>query len=252
MIKVLICEDEYMIRKGLIFSIDWEKCGCIVIGESDNGEDGIQKIQELNPNIVITDINMPVCDGLTMIQKTYEEYDYSAIILSGYNEFEYAKQAIAMGVVEYLLKPVASDEMEKAIMRAIEQWKMRQYYHESNQMQILNDFLMPLSSDDELVHRMIDYIQQNYMKKLTMKELSEVFSFSETHLNNRFKEVCKTTFNDYLNKVRIQKAIEIMQKKGDYIYEIAAECGFSDYKYFSVVFRKYVGCSPKEFLKKNG
>ena len=255
MYKVLICEDEYLIRKGIIFSTDWEKNGCVVAGEADNGEDGIEKIKELKPDIVITDINMPIISGLAMIEATYEEFDYSVIILTGYNDFNYAQKAIRYGVSEYLLKPVEQDEMDKAIQHAIEQLKMRKHYQhqvESKEairsIQLL-DVKVQLDSSDDLVNRMVEYIQENYMNKITMKELSEVFSYSETLLNKRFKDGCGTTFNDYLNKVRIQKAIDAMQDESRYVYDIATDCGFKDYKYFTIVFKKYIGCSPKEFMK---
>ena len=107
--------------------------------------------------------------------------------------------------------------MDKAIQHAIEQLKMRKHYQhqvESKEairsIQVL-DVKVQLDSSDDLVNRMVEYIQENYMNKITMKELSEVFSYSETLLNKRFKDGCGTTFNDYLNKVRIQKAIDAMQ-----------------------------------------
>lgn len=145
--------------------------------------------------------------------------------------------------------------MDKAIQHAIEQLKMRKHYQhqvESKEairsIQVL-DVKVQLDSSDDLVNRMVEYIQENYMNKITMKELSEVFSYSETLLNKRFKDGCGTTFNDYLNKVRIQKAIDAMQDESRYVYDIATDCGFKDYKYFTIVFKKYIGCSPKEFMK---
>lgn len=255
MYQVLVCEDEYLIRKGLIYMIDWEKLGCVIVGEAENGEEGILKIKELAPDIVITDINMPLVNGLDMIKQTVDELEYSAIILSGYNEFEYAQKAIKYGVSEYLLKPVEKEDMEKAIERAIAQKEMRLLYQQQMEnkenMQSIQvaELDFALASDDELVNRMIDYIQKNYAHKIPVSKLSEVFQYSETLLNKRFKEVCKTTINDYINRVRIQKSIEMMKNDEMYVYDIAAACGFKDYKYFAIVFKKYIGCSPKEFIK---
>lgn len=254
MYSVLICEDEYFIRKGLIYLVDWEKCGCVVIGEAENGEEGIKQIQELNPDIVITDINMPICSGLDMIKNTVQEYEYSAIILSGYNEFEFAQKAIKYGVSEYLLKPVEKEEIETAILRAIDQKKMHDVYQkqleEQEDMKHLQIAELEIDNYDELVQQMISYIQEHYAQKITISKLCDEFNYSETILNRKFKEVCKTTINDYINRVRIQKSIELMKENSLYIYDIATHCGFKDYKYFALVFKKYIGYSPKEFSKK--
>ena len=82
MYKVVIVEDEEIIRKGLMFTIHWTDLECTVVADCGNGEEGVKAIQEFRPDIVITDINMPVVDGLEMIRRTFEEYEYAAVILS--------------------------------------------------------------------------------------------------------------------------------------------------------------------------
>jgi len=121
MYKVLVIEDESMIRKGLIYSFNWTEMDCVVVGEAENGEEGLAKIFELMPDIVIADINMPILNGIDMIERSIEKVNYSTIIVSGYNEFEYAKKALKFGVSEYLLKPLDHKEMVSAIKNAIEQ-----------------------------------------------------------------------------------------------------------------------------------
>ena len=98
MYKVLIVEDEDIIRKGLMFMVNWQQAGCVVAGEAADGLEGLEKIRETRPDIVIVDINMPVMDGLEMLEKSIQEYGYDAIIVSGYSEFEYARKAITLGV----------------------------------------------------------------------------------------------------------------------------------------------------------
>jgi len=98
--KVLIVEDEDIMRKGLMFMAKWHEVDCIVVGEAVNGQDGLEKIRKYRPDIVIVDINMPVMDGLEMLEKSIREYGYDAIIVSGYGEFEYARRGISLGVTE--------------------------------------------------------------------------------------------------------------------------------------------------------
>ena len=128
MFKVLIVEDEEMIRKGLRYTFDWNKAGCIVVGEACNGIEGIEKIKELDPDILIVDINMPIMNGITIIENSKDEYSYSAIVLSGYDEFNLAKQAIHLGVIEYLLKPVENDQLFEALENAKKQVIKSRYY----------------------------------------------------------------------------------------------------------------------------
>lgn len=113
MYNVLVVEDEEIIRKGIILSIPWEEFNCHVIGEAENGEEGKSLIESLKPDIVITDIDMPVKDGLTMLAETKFISDYAAIILTGYSEFEYAREAIRLGISSYVLKPLNMKEMKE-------------------------------------------------------------------------------------------------------------------------------------------
>ena len=118
MYSVILVEDEDIIRRGIRNSVPWEEFNCSVVGEARNGEEGGALIAERNPDIVITDINMPVEDGLQMIARTKDTYDYVAIILTGYSDFEYAREAIRNGVSYYVLKPLDMEEMKEALERA--------------------------------------------------------------------------------------------------------------------------------------
>ena len=254
MYKVLIVEDEDIIRKGLSFKVNWLKYNCIVIGKAVDGVDGLEKIKELHPDIVITDIRMPFKDGIQMLDESKNEYDYEAIILSGYSEFEYAKQAISLGVSEYLLKPIDFDELETIITKLTSKIELK---HKQKSYNGLNAYIELLDKNHfqfdniktKYVHRMLDYIKTNYDKKISIHEISEEFQVSTVYLNSKFKEETNHTFNDFLNRYRMIKALEFLKSDDMLIYEVAERVGFQDYKYFSQVFKKYVGTSPTNFLE---
>ena len=105
MYRVLIAEDEDIIRKGIAYTMDWVSMGCTIIGEAANGKEGVDKIKELSPDIVLADIMMPMTDGIEMIRQGLEIADFKAIIMTSYADFEYAKKAIELGVSAYLMKP---------------------------------------------------------------------------------------------------------------------------------------------------
>jgi len=107
MLKVMIVDDEFYFREALKISIPWNNMGFEVCGEAKNGKDALEKVEILNPDIIIADINMAIMDGLEFIKKLKEKENNSKIIIiTGYSEFEYARQAVQLGVYNYLLKPV--------------------------------------------------------------------------------------------------------------------------------------------------
>lgn len=116
--KIMIVEDDYVVRQGIIYSLDWEKYGLSICGEADNGEEGLEIAERSSPDIIITDIRMPIMDGIQFSKRIREKYpETKIIILSGYDDFTYAKQAIHIGVHEYLLKPIDADELLKCVCR---------------------------------------------------------------------------------------------------------------------------------------
>lgn len=115
-IKVFLVEDEMVIRRGIKNSIDWEKEGYIFCGEASDGELAYPMIIKEKPDILITDIRMPFMDGLELCKLVKEELpNIKILILSGYDEFDYAKEAICLGVTEYLLKPISSGKLLEAL-----------------------------------------------------------------------------------------------------------------------------------------
>ena len=242
MYRVVIAEDEDIIRKGLVYSIPWADMGCTVVGEAANGVEGVALIQRLEPDIVVADINMPILDGLGMIRQTYEQYDYSAIILSGYSNFEYARTAIRYGVTGYLLKPLKREDLAEAIRDAKEKCMQRRSWmsHKKEKEEWKNIQLIPKegtsSEDDAVVKEMLAFIRQHYREKLVLQDVVDALNYSETFLNKKFKKQMGTTFIEYLNRFRIQKALELLREGRTAVQDVSWQCGIGDYKYFNMVF----------------
>ena len=108
---VLLVDDEIMIREGFKKLFDWGAHGCDVIGEAADGMEAISKIDDLKPDIVVIDINMPIMNGLKVIQMTRLKHpDTAFIIVSGYDDFSYCREALRLKITDYILKPVNYDE----------------------------------------------------------------------------------------------------------------------------------------------
>lgn len=252
MYRILIVEDEELVRKRIRYVMDFEQMGCVVIGEASNGKEGMEKIRDLHPDIVITDIHMPIKTGIEMLRET-SKFGYSTIVVSRYDEFDYAREVMKYGGCGYLLKPVDAKELKEALERARRLRDLHRCYEKRQEQRnaLVHTHLVYeyLKTEDQVVQKMIAYIREHYGHKVLMADVAQELNYSEALLNRRFKAYTSYTFNDYLNQYRIQKAIEMIKGKRHDLQEIAALCGFRNYKYFSVVFRKYVECSPNEFMQ---
>ncbi len=245
--KVIIVEDEKIIRKKLEILPSYSKYSMEVVASGKNGLEGLALIKEFEPEVVITDITMPLMDGLKMIEESME-YDYSAIIISGYDDFSYAKKAIRYGVTDYLLKPIDIEELNEALVNAKMIYEIKRGFLSGNKFDILKED-NKADLQDETCLEMIKYIEENYRDKISITDLEGSLHYSESMLNKKFKESSSMTFNDYLNRYRITRAMEFLRDEDLAISDIAFRCGFSNQKYFSKVFKKYLGLSPSDYRK---
>ncbi|MCQ5383853.1 response regulator [Hungatella hathewayi] len=116
--SIILVDDEEEVRKSIIKQIDWESAGFQVVGDAENGEEALEKIEVLEPDVVLTDIRMPYMDGLTLAEKIRQRYPSTKVVIfSGYDDFEYAQKAIKLNVTEYILKPVNVEELTSILKR---------------------------------------------------------------------------------------------------------------------------------------
>jgi two-component system response regulator YesN len=260
MLKIVIVEDEHLIRKGLINTIDWLGMECIIIGEAANGMEGLERILELRPDLVITDIKMPLMSGVDMLQNASEQHDFEKIILTSYGEFEYAKKAIDLRVFDYLLKPIDEDKLKNVIQKVkdkieesniLKQFKNAIKDYKNIELVNVEFYLKTSNNKSKYTQEAIKYIKENYSKKANIEEISERLAVSTSYLSRKFKDETTYTFHDFLNRFRIQKSIDLLIKAQYKVYEISYMVGFTDYKHYSTVFKKYINSSPLEFIKAN-
>ena len=116
--KIMLVDDEEEVRTSIIKKINWEANGFEVVGDAENGRDALEKIENLEPNVIITDIRMPYMDGLALTENIRQRFpSIKVIIFSGFDDFTYAKEAIRLGVTEYILKPVNVDELTEILKK---------------------------------------------------------------------------------------------------------------------------------------
>lgn len=385
--KLLIVDDEYLVREGIKLTVDWQSIGVEVVGTAENGEEGLKLARELKPDVIVTDVRMPVMDGLDMARILFEENaDIAVLILSGYKDFENARRALDSGVAGFLLKPIDNSELVVRVKEVLQrlqekrrqsallgQFKVNIPYLKKQQLELylnggeraesaagqlallgvclpqagtviyvrtdsgdiktfissavqaLGDFdstyedydtygLIISSAREEVVRKEIaklldknlktEYrftvsvcaiknsvsdaflkakdlsenclftavnavitekegghfkklvrdalkiIERDYDKKISIKTVSEELYISESHLMAEFKSETGKTFNDVLTDYRMIKAQELLLTGEMRVSDVAYAVGYNDEKYFGVVFRKYTGCTPREFVAK--
>ncbi|WP_224768346.1 response regulator transcription factor [Metabacillus idriensis] len=163
MMKVIITDDEIQIRKGLRMKVEWENEGFHIVGEASNGQETLEKLREIDADIVITDVRMPIMDGIEFVKHCHLEHpNVKVIVLSGYSDFEYVRSSMIEGVKDYLLKPVDPDELTEALRR------IRIEVEEEKRNQIESDRM------SRLVHSQLEEMREQYLLHLVKEEWSEL------------------------------------------------------------------------------
>ncbi|MFP7696753.1 response regulator [Trueperella sp. LYQ143] len=249
MLKVVLIDDESLIVRSLRFSIDWAAHDCHVVGEASDGAEGIELITHVKPDIVITDIKMPVMTGLEMLQNVKDRTSFATVILSGYDEFSLVQQALRLGVFDYILKPVNPDELAACIdtlREHIMAVRSRDTDHIAHQA--LNFHALPHTAADghwsKTIGQILDFIHQHFAQRILLRDVAAHVGMSVNYMNEQFKAEVGTTLADYVNRYRIQQAVYLLTSTDMKVYQVAQAVGISDYKYFTRVFKRYVGHSP--------
>ncbi|WP_348622206.1 response regulator transcription factor [Paenibacillus polymyxa] len=255
--KLLIADDEKNIRMGLQAMIEREFSGlyeCILVKD---GREAWQHVKQFLPELVITDIRMPVMDGIMLMQHIRElepERRPLVIILSGYDEFQYAREAIRCGAREYLLKPIVREELFGALAVLNEELKERNHLIDDSVVSVEKDRLASASvipDRNGSMTRAIQYIHAHYSEDLNMAVVSNSVSLNYTYFSQAFKAYTGLSFVQYVKRLRITEAKKLLECQGGKIYEIAANVGFDNAKHFNKVFRELEGMTPQQFRVQN-
>jgi two-component system, response regulator YesN len=267
MFKVLIIDDEKIIREGLRSAIDWEELDCKLVGEAEDGDQGVEMVRSLLPDIVFADIRMPGLNGLEMISKIKElKHECKIIILTGFREFEYAQQAVRLGAFRFLLKPTKKEELIIAVTDAIKEIKIsrsEQKLFINLKKKVKEEYLTEEEANkgDELteeqgkkskylINKALNYMKANYANNLNLNIVSKELYISTWYLSKLLKKETGSTFIDLLNEIRIEEAKKLLTNPKYKIYEVAEMIGFEDVPYFTKLFKRITGLKPTDYKNK--
>ncbi|SHO51780.1 response regulator transcription factor [Anaerocolumna xylanovorans] len=247
MFKVMIIDDEPIIVEGIKKIVPWEKYGCQIIATANDGIEGGRLIRELKPDILFSDISMPGVDGLTMVAALRSEFPNIKIsILTGYRDFDYAQKAISLGVSRYLLKPSNLAEIEEAIVAMTEGMIPSENEDEPKREEAEEDCETKAASSF-IVYNAVQYMEENYNRKITLSEVAEKTYISQWHLSKLLNKNMGLNFSEILNNIRVKEAKRLLMNSSMRIGDIAWEVGFTDIAHFSKVFKKLTGLSANEY-----
>ncbi len=242
-IKLLIADDEDVICKGVAKFLRLHTDRFSKIYEAENGQEALDVIYEKQPDMMILDVQMPIKSGLDVMREAAKAgIKPITVILSGYDEFSYAQKAIKFGAKEYLLKPVRAADILTLLNDLADEYIGKEEPHEEEQTESAAK-----GKENPLVTEAREYMKENYAKNLTLSDVAEYLQISTGYLSTLMNQTLKCGFTDYLNQIRVDRACCYLEQNFLKNYEIAYKVGFNDEKYFSKVFKKIKGMSPKEY-----
>ena len=237
-LQVVLVDDEIMIREGFKRLFDWASHDCEVIGEAADGMEALAQIDHLQPDIVIMDINIPIINGLKVIQTSRMRYpDMAFIIVSGYDDFSYCREALRMRITDYILKPVNYEEFGSCIDRL----KIALYEKRKTEEQD--------AQEERTITGIIRYLQEHLDKEISLNILADEFHLSSQYISQLFKSEIGVNFLAYLTSIRMERAKKLLLATSLSIGEISEKCGYADYRVFTKAFKKEEGSTPSQYRR---
>ena len=233
MIKVMLVEDEVGTRNLLRIIVNWEEFHMKIVGEAQNGREALFRMQEEMPDLVVTDIKMPIMDGIALAEEIMEKYPaVKVIIVTAYDDFKYAQKALRAGAVDFILKPLKRQEVKDALLRV------------GRQIETVEE------GAKDVIDQIRDFIEENYAQSsLSLSKVAEKYYLNSSYLSRTFRKKTGVPFVEYLNKIRIKHACDYLKSGNWKVYEIAEKVGIPNPDYFGRCFRKYMGISVNDYKK---
>lgn len=243
--KVLLVDDEYLIRKLIRMSLDWESLGMEVVGEAGNAKEAMDLCMQLKPDIILTDICMPSKDGIDFAREVMEIFpSIHVAVITAHDDFNYAQRSINAGISGYILKPIKVEdliEVTDRIKTSIERDRSAEYP--------LGKALQNHPGNPIIVAAM-EMIQNGISdENLNIGKVASSLFVSPGHLGRLFKSEINMTFLEYLTELRLELAKQLLRDTQLHAYEVAEKVGIGNPHYFGLLFKKNTGITISEFRK---
>ena len=245
---VIVAEDEELLLNNLVQKIQKADPDFQIVGTAQTGDQALALVEKFQPDLIITDIRMPVMDGIALLTRVRSQFPYIRfIITSGFSDFEYAKKAITLKVSDYLLKPIDPDELKETLKKIKREFQIAQ-----------NDYDAVFNTDTaamtpaQIASVLKDFIIKNYNEDINLNLIADNMNYSPGYLTKIFCQAYDTTPTKYLTNLRMHKAQQLHINDPSLSVRQRGELsGYHDQGYFSRIFKKHTVKSPLEFRSEN-
>lgn len=259
LLKVVVVEDEEIIRRGLVVTVDWQCMGAEVVGEAADGLAALDVIAATQPDVVLTDIRMPRLDGLGLASRLHQQQAAPQVVfLTSYADFDYAQQALRLRAADYLLKPVEEEELAQVLARIAAQAGTTAadprsvepaYAAEPAVRELLDIDRLLAQSRNTYVQAILRTIKERYAERMSLEDLAAEQQISVSYLSRKLREATGHTFGGLLARYRLQRSMSLLAAGRLRVYEVAEQTGFGDYRNLTQTCRKYLQHSPRTLLQ---
>lgn len=240
--SMLLVDDERWVRTALRHTIEKLNKPFQIKHECSNGLEALDWLQDNKVDLVISDIRMPVMDGLAFVEQLRQQREKQDVILiTVHDDFQYVQKALRSGVFDYLVKPVDPAELDTCL----EKW-LRLCHSRQEDISVEK---LPDASNLSTIQQVLRYIAKTSPGDVTLADAAKCVHMNPSYLSQLFKQEMHINFIDYVSSLRIKEAKLLLASTTLRISEIACRLGYSDIAYFSNMFRKLTGVSPSEYRK---
>lgn len=245
MYKVLIVEDDRTNRLFYSKLKVWEEEGFEIADMAANGKEALMLVEKNEYDMYLVDVMMPVMNGLDFLSSLKEKnITKPKIIASNYNEFDYVRQGMKLGAQDYLLKPIAVDELRDCLIN------VRQELKDKEESGITERIFAECGADIStgFTQKVIAYFDTH--DDINLKDISDEFMLSKDYFGRLFKRQMNESFYHFVLKYKMEYGKYLLSHTDDRIYEVSEQLGYKTTDYFTKLFKEYTGTTPAEYRKK--
>jgi YesN/AraC family two-component response regulator len=265
MYRLFLADDENIVVRGLKKLLDWHSLHIEIIGEATNGREAEEAILRLNPDLVILDIRMPNRTGLDILRAIKKEkLETKVIFISAHKDFNYAREALELGALNYLVKPINTEKLKSSVEDALRRIDARAearaamgklFRMEKDTLvskrgcekEIIPEFIK--CQNNSQIRDILLFMDSHYSENITLKKIAKKAYLNPFYFSVYFKKNSGVCFKDCLTRIRMEHALNILKREDIKTWELAERVGFQDPQYFSALFKKVYGTTPMEYKK---
>lgn len=239
-LKILLIDDEERVPQGMRVILEEIMDGFQLSATAKNGEQALDLLEFQEFDIIITDIRMPVMNGVDFIKRVRVRLpNIPIVVLSGHDDYEYLRVAIQYGITDYLKKPVNRTELSECLEKIAIQLRGADDIGEEKREQVDSELL--------LIQQIKKMVEDHLHEEISLKTVAGHFNYNYAYLSTLFKQQTGQSFSEYLQGRRLRKAKKLLKESRLKIYEVAARCGYINTKYFISWFNRSVGMTPSQY-----